>query len=170
MPIWSLRNRTFTLFDSGKAPFEAITLPQVGRAVAAALSPQHYASTENTYVYVHSFVPTQAQLLAALERELGKFKIMHQSTAETGQRGVDAFHKCLASGRSMEELGTDMEFQMSIVDQMAAGFFGRGGINQFGEKAKVWMDRLGLVEEDMDEVVKKVASEIKAEVDAATSF
>lgn len=77
-----------TVFDGGDVPYEASNLAQIGRAVAAILSPDHFEKTSNQYVYINSFTLTQNSVIKALEKATGsKFKVTHMSSEEVWKQG-----------------------------------------------------------------------------------
>ena len=88
------------------SPSKPSHLAQVSKAVAVALLPENVASTQNQYVYVHSFTMTQNELLHRLERNTAqKWKVFHNAVETMAFSGQGLFYRNLQSGNSMEELG-----------------------------------------------------------------
>jgi NmrA-like family len=163
-PWWDVKNRTFTRFDDGDAILEASTLDQVGRAIAAVLSPENTEFTRNTFVYIHSYVLTQNKLLDMFKAITGdnNWAVTPSKVEDINRLGKEKFFR-LTKDKSLDELGDVPEFQMAIVLLISSGCFGLGGVNQFGSKSKYWMDKLGLTEEDPEAVFRRVVAEIEAQ-------
>ena len=67
--------RTAIVFDDGESKFSVTNLAQIGLSVVRVL--QRLEETKNKYLFVQSFLTTQNQIVAGLERELGtgKFEV-----------------------------------------------------------------------------------------------
>jgi hypothetical protein len=130
-----------TLFDEGAVPFTVSTRSQIGKAIVAIL--QHPDETANKYVYVSSATLAQRDILSLLEKATGESWKTNHATV-----------KDLHSG-SLEKLKNN-DF---------AGVFGLLQVVNFGEEGLgdhrkspggLWNERLGLTEEDPEEVINSV--------------
>ncbi|KAK4505521.1 hypothetical protein PRZ48_003484 [Zasmidium cellare] len=138
--VWNIAQRKALIFDGGEHEFEATTLAQVGRAVAAALSPGCQAATANQYVYVNSFTLTQHKVLAALKKATGEtFEVRHEKVVN--------FHR-----EAVEELENDPKSGAGMSKMFVANIYNIGGLNRYSKyPGGLWNDRLGLPEEDLQE-------------------
>ena len=111
--------------------------------------------TKNQYVYVKSGRLTQNRVLGILERESGeKWSIVPHQAETLRLQGVAVWDKWTKQeGKSPEELSDSAEFQMGIHMIVGGLIMGKWGV--FDEKAKAWMAKLGLVEEDIDAVLSQ---------------
>jgi len=135
-------------------------VPQVGRAVARLLSlPVHASSLpssaslsdyKNKYVYINSFSVTHNAVLAALERATGTtpsdWTVTHIPVDQFIQEGRDKFAK--GDWLGMVNVLYGCTFKRGLGDQ----FHGREVANE----------KLGLKEDDLDEVVQRVVKEVEA--------
>lgn len=141
-----LARRRMDVLDRGEQRSSLSTLAQVGRAVVAVLLHRPAAETANRVLFVQSFCVSQNRLLAALEE---------------------------ASGRPWEtEVTTSADFVAEYVARRDAGdaaanedlVFALGVIDGDWEKKEDFaMELLGLQEEDLDSVVKRVVQEVEEE-------
>lgn len=141
---FDLEKREALLLDGGNTPASASTLHRVGEAVVAVL--RKPAETANKTLFVQSFNPTQRQVLAALEKVTGGAPWTVKETQsgpflEQEQKKVDAGDK-----HAIEEV----VFALGARDA------------DWTEKPGFAMKMLGLQDEDLDQVVKRVVEEIKA--------
>ena len=144
------------MFDDGDAHFDCSTLEQAGRAVAATLLPEHIEKTKNQYVFVHSTSVTQKELLSIMEDTSGsKFNVVPNKVEDINAQGKEIYYRH-TKNKGLEELGDVPEFQMSIVLLISSGIFGLGGVADFAEKTKYWMEALGLEEEDPKDIMRRV--------------
>lgn len=149
---WSIKDKTMTIFDDGDIPFEASTVDQAATAVVRSLLPEHYEATRNRFVYVRSAVLTPNALLGYLKKYAGtEWKVEHRSIEEMSKDGQEIFHQEINNDQ-----GPGKRFIDSLILMVSAALMGNGGVNQFGDKTKVWMDRLGMVEEDPDHIIREV--------------
>ena len=153
-PWWSFKNKTLTQFDGGDVPFEASSLEQVGRAVAAILRAENFEATKNTYVYIHSCTLTPNKLLEVFEEFTDeKWTVSPNKVTDVNAAGKEIFYR-LTKDKSLDELGHVPEFQLAIVLLITSGCFGLGGVNAYADKAKYWMSKLGLEEEDPLSIIR----------------
>ncbi|OAL04451.1 NAD(P)-binding protein [Phaeosphaeriaceae sp. SRC1lsM3a] len=153
--LWNvdIPGRKATIFNVGTGKFNTTTLAQVGRGVAALLSlPEDKLNAyKNNAVYLESFFLSQRDILDSAIRATGTkesdWEIQTQDPAEAIQASRDA----VAAGHMMAFIG---EFYATHMLE------GRGG--DIEEKAVKDMAVLGLQKENLDEVVKRVAEELKA--------
>ena len=144
------------MFDDGDAHFDCSTLEQTGRAVAATLLPEHIEKTKNSYVFIHSTRVTQKELLRIMEDTSGSnFRVVPNQVEDINAQGKEIFYRH-TKDKGLEELGDVPEFQLSIVLLISSGIFGLGGVADFAEKTKYWMEALGLEEEDPKEIMRRV--------------
>ena len=150
--FWDLPNKRMTRFDKGDCVIEGTNLQQIGRAVAAILSPEHVETTSNKYIYVHSFTTTQREVLALLEEATGEgFTITDMTLDELATRG----------NARLQEGPTSPEFLNGFVDIVTASQYGYGGLNAFAREAEVWNKTLGLPVESAEETVRSVVRKMK---------
>ena len=144
------------MFDDGDAHFDCSTLEQTGRAVAATLLPEHIEKTKNRYVFIHSTSMTQKELLSIMEDISGsKFTVVANKVEDINAQGKEIFYRH-TNDKRLEDLGDVPEFQISIVLLISSGIFGLGGVADFAEKTKYWMEALDLKEEDPREIMRRV--------------
>ena len=126
-------------------------LPTIGLAVARLLSPTHYALSANRYIYIDSFIVTQNQILASLEKATGvSWKKEYRSALDTRKEGL----------RKVEE-GGDKVLEGLEENLVACHFSEIEGMDY--EDEELWNERLGLPMEEMDEVVRRVIREEKGQ-------
>lgn len=149
-----------TIFDDGDTPFETTTLNQAGKAVVAAILPENLEVTKNEYMHIRSAVFTSKQLLESMKKYTKTtekdWTVEFVNLKELGEQGQAAFHQEINSGQPPEVFSKSEKFMGALSDMITAGLMGYGGVNQFGDKPKPWMERLKLFEEDAEEIVKKV--------------
>ena len=122
-------------------PFAVSTVSTIGKAVAAILSKP--AETANKELYIASFITTQNEILAALEKATGKkYNITKTTTSETFGQG----HIKMDKGESAE----------GFRDVLRVSTYGKGHGNDFGGNATLSNDLLGLPKEDLYTVTEKV--------------
>ena len=131
------------------------TPDQVGRAVVAVLSPEHEEATKNQHIFVRSFRVTQNQVLAALEKATDtKWTVVPNKAKDISDQGKEIYRR-LTEGRTITEASTDPELATAIGLMVTSGIMGHGTITQFEDKAKYWMDKLGLEDEDAEKAIMK---------------
>lgn len=142
---WNLPKRTATIFDGGDIPYEATTLAQVARAVAAVLSSaEHLDASKNRHVYINSFTTTQNDVLKALEAATGeKFAV----TQATRKELVDSAPQGPAA-------------TMSLIAAMIYGY--PRDLNHYSQyPGGVWNERLGLPRENVDDSVREIVAGLR---------
>lgn len=152
---FDLDKRTLTRYDDGATCNSTSTLAQVGRAVAAALAlpllPRDAADAAtttptlsaffNTSIYVKSFVVSQNDMLASVQRVTGTTDADWTVTREsTRQRFED--------GRALVRQGNMAGFAKMLY---ARAFFPDDALDV---SAKAQNAQLGLPQEDLDEATK----------------
>ncbi|KAH8678571.1 hypothetical protein BGZ60DRAFT_401355 [Tricladium varicosporioides] len=141
---WDVPNGKAVIFDGGETEFEATNVVQIGRAIAASLTPRNIDKTKNQYVYINSFTLTQKKVLGALERVTGqKFEI---STSTVKELYIE----------NSKKVAKDPTAGMMLVQ---AALYGYGGVSNFSryEGGKgLWNERLGLPEEDLEETLREI--------------
>ncbi|KAL9130565.1 MAG: hypothetical protein Q9217_001278 [Psora testacea] len=151
--------RKAEIYDDGTNAITATTVPQVGRAVARLLSlpvQASYSSSsptlsdyKNKFVYITSFSVTQNDMLGAVQRATGTdmpdWTVAHTSVDQFIQNGRDKFAKGDRWG---------------MINVMYGCTFKRGLGDQFHGR-EVANEKLGLKEEDLDEVVRRVVKEVE---------
>lgn len=143
--------RTATVLDGGEKLHEVTNLAQIGRAVAAILSPDHLDETANQYVYVNSFTVTQNQIIQAAEEISGsKFTVTHVSGEELWKDGMEK-----AKSGDFETIGGG-RYLVGSVQMIVTEIYNRSGFNHFSQKRGLWNKRLGLPEENLEETVRSV--------------
>ena len=146
------------MFDDGNAIFEGSTTAQVARATVASILPQHLEQTRNQYIYVRSALWTQNEVLRLMQKythtEFKDWTFDHTKATELAARSQKMFSDEISSGKTPGELEFSENFQNSIASLIAATALGNRSFNQFGDKTEVWMSKLGLEEEQPDDVVR----------------
>ncbi len=143
------------IYDDGMTAIVATTVPQVGRAVARLLCLPVQSSSpclsdyKNKFVYIMSFSVTQNDMLAAVQRATGTtptdWTVTHKPVDQWIQEGREKFAK------------GDL---MGMVNMLYGATFKKGLGDQFHGR-EVANEKLGLKEEDLDEVVQRVVKEIE---------
>lgn len=132
-----------TIYDSGNQEVDTSTVDQVARAAIAIL--RNLEETENTYVFINSFVSTQNQTLSALERIQGKpYKVSHDSWSAVRSRGLEELERG--------------EFEVGYHDLVTGTVYDPGHFTFFErEEVGKWKNILQLNEkEDLDGVIMDV--------------
>lgn len=165
-PWWSVQDRKMTIFDVGNTPFEGTTVAQAARATINAILPQNIEQTRNTYIHVRSAVWTQKQLLRLMQKYTDTtdqdWKFDHVSVPELAAKGHKILNDEISSGKTADDLLASQNFQGAVGSLITAALMGNGGVNQFGDKPQTWMERLGLAEEDPEDVVRAFVEGSKA--------
>ncbi|OCK82932.1 isoflavone reductase [Lepidopterella palustris CBS 459.81] len=138
---FNLSSKTSTLIDNGNAPFSGTNLSQIGRALIAILSPAHFSSTSNQYVYVSSFTVTQRDILSVIEKVDGeKWTVKNVESKQLIEDG----NRRLKEG----------DFT-AITDLIRAAAFGEQGLGD-NRPSGLWNEKLGLEREELEETVRSV--------------
>ncbi|KAM0556947.1 hypothetical protein ACHAPJ_005623 [Fusarium lateritium] len=152
-----------TLYDDGNTQINTSTWHQCGRAFAALLNLKVIPDDENDKsptisqwrnkpLYISSFLLSQRQMLASLQRVTGTsdkdWQIEHEGTRERWQRGVDLLQKGDRSGLALA---------------MYARTFYPNGDGNFEAKHGLANDALGLPKEDLDEATKRILDMVGAD-------
>ncbi|KAJ9636004.1 hypothetical protein H2204_005501 [Knufia peltigerae] len=146
----NLAENTMTIFDGGDVEFEATNVDQIGRAVAAVLSPEHFDSTANQYVYVNSFTLTQNQMLHILQDLTGnKLEVKHAKKADMRK---DSQEK-IKSDPDKGDVWARGSFEGIILIML-----NEGGFCEYSNKGRLWNKRLGLPEGNVEATIKAVLS------------
>ena len=149
---WNIPARTATIFDGGDVPLEFTNLEQVGRAVAAVLSPKHYDSTANTYVYINSFTITQNQILGHLERLTGEtFAITRATSKGLAEHGLQLLQEIKEKGWSGPG-----SYPPGAIEVITAGIHGYGGFNQFSQTKGLWNKALDLPDDNLEGTLRSI--------------
>ena len=141
---FDLDKREAWLLDGGNLPASTSTLSRVAEAVVAVL--RRPEETANKTLFVQSFNPTPRQVLAALEKATGgaKWTVREVESGpflEEEQKKVDGGDR-----HAIEEV-------VFVLGAMDADWTKKPGFA---------MQMLGLKDEDLDQVVKKVVEEREA--------
>jgi uncharacterized protein YbjT (DUF2867 family) len=158
---WSLKQgmwnvdipgRRAIINNVGDAKFNTTTLGQVGRGVAALLSlPEEKLNNfKNSAVYLRSFLLSQREILDSAIRATGTKKSDWQITMQDPEVTIQTAKDAVAAGNPMAFVG---EFYTAHMQE------GRGG--NYEEKAAKDAAVLGLEEENLDEVIKRVVKEVE---------
>ena len=135
------KNKTAKIFDSGNELYSPSSLPFVGKSVAAIL--KNPDETANKYLTVASFTTSQREILKIIEEETGdKFQIIPVKTSDLEKIGDEK----LAKGD-----------YSAFVEYLIHHVFGDGAKGTIKDNAT---KMLGLEEEDLRTVIKKVLSEL----------
>ncbi|KAI0103880.1 NmrA-like family protein [Nemania sp. FL0031] len=142
---FDLAARTAEILDNGRYRSSTATLARVGEAVVAILAADD-ESTRNKVLFIQSFCVSQLDVLAALERATGGAK-WDVRFVESEAFIADRKAKADAGDRAAVE---DLVFALGALD---GNWEGREGFA---------MDLLGLENEDLDQVVKRVVESTRA--------
>lgn len=144
---FDLAARTADILDDGRARSSTATLARVAEAVVRVLrragegGEEEDDQTRNRVLFVQSFCVSQLDVLAALERATGaKWHVNHFDAEEFIRE-----HKTKADAGDREAI-EDLVFALGAID------------GNWEEREGFAMDLLGLENEDLDEVVKKVVA------------
>ena len=153
--MWSIDipGRKATLFNIGDAKFSTTTLGQVGRGVASLLSlPDEKLDTyRNRPVYLRSFLINQREIVNSAIRATGTKESDWEIKKQEPEVAIKASRDAVAAGNPMAFVG---EFYLAHMQE------GRGG--NYEKKAAKDAEVLGLKEESLDEVIKRVVEELAA--------
>jgi uncharacterized protein YbjT (DUF2867 family) len=132
-------NKKAMLYDGGNSRFGTTTLASVGKTIVGAL--KHPAETTNRYIYVASFVTTQNEVLATVEKQLGtKFEVTHISSADV-----------LKSSRAKLDQG---DFS-AIAPLIKASLYSGRNLGDYPANHKLANEVLGLPKETLEEETQK---------------
>lgn len=134
---FNVKARKAYLLDGGDIKFSASNLDFVGKAVVKVL--QREEQTRNKLLYVHSHCVTQREVLAALEKATGE---VFERVEQRSEEELEVYRPKMMEG--------DMEAREEVVavwGVVAADWRGKEGFAN---------GLLGLEEEDLEEVVKRV--------------
>lgn len=138
---WELKINKVTIFDSGNQRYDATNVDTMGKAIASVL--RHPEITRNQQVYVSSFKITQNEVVAALERLLGKkLTLSRASSVEVAGRE----RLSMAQG----------QWDEGYYNSATRSTHGPWGFCDFGGRSTRWNDVLGLPTEDLDATLKRV--------------
>jgi uncharacterized protein YbjT (DUF2867 family) len=138
---FDVKGRKAYILDGGNIKFSASNLDFIGKAVVKILEKPD--ETANKLLYIHSHHVTQLEVLAALEKATGdKFERIDQNSQE--ELDVSRPKMLNGDGEAREEV-------VAVWGVVAADWKEKEG---FANKM------LGLQEEDVDEVVRKVVSDL----------
>lgn len=138
---FDVKARKAYLLDGGEIKFSASNLAFIGEAVVRIL--QREEQTRNKLLYVHSHHVTQSEVLEALERATGE---RFERVAQRSKEELEIYRPKMLEG--------DMEAREEVVavwGVVAADWKGKEGFAN---------GLLGLEEEDLDEVVRRVVAEM----------
>ena len=138
---FDLKNHKATIYDSGDTAFSSTTRAKTGEAVAAVL--KNPEQTANKYLYISSFETTPNKVLASLEKNSGqKFTVEHVKSDEM-----------ITKGREELKAGNMMGGMAKLL--LSSTF--KGGLGaDFAKEESLSNDLLGLKQEDLDSVTKRV--------------
>lgn len=149
---FDIPGRKATIYDDGNERFEATNLAQIGAAVAASLTPEHYDETANTYIFVNSFSVTQNEVLSELEKAIGShFTVEKANGKEAGDAALEELKIALRDG-VLEDVGGALYPKGALPLIMCALVAGYGGLNRYREKG-LWNGKLGLPEERLVDTI-----------------
>ncbi|EMR65844.1 putative -like family protein [Eutypa lata UCREL1] len=137
---FDLEARTADLLDGGVPRSSTATLGRIAEAVVRVLQKADDARTKNRVLFVQSFCVSQLDVLGALERATGgkEWKVNRYDAEEFIRE-----HKIKADAGDKEAV-EDLVFALGAID------------GNWEEREGFAMDLLGLENEDLDEVVKRV--------------
>jgi len=143
-----IKEHTVRFFDDGNTKLSTTTLPHVGRAVAKLLELpiDKLEKFKNGFVHVQSFCVSQIDMFNALKKATG-------TADKDWQISKVSVDQAIAQGNKEAQDGN----RAGMIDVLYGMNFkpGMGGNFQHKIDNKV----LGLAEEDLDEVVKRIVEE-----------
>ncbi|KAK5108714.1 hypothetical protein LTR62_007861 [Meristemomyces frigidus] len=122
------QNQPFMIADAGTTRVSATTLSDIGCAVASAILKRHDPQVRNKFLFVHSTVFTQRQILAyakeaAPEREFKVFTIDTEAAAKQAWRQYEAGERNMDSLRGMM-LRTTFGLELGMFSEVANDVLG----------------------------------------------
>ncbi|TVY24179.1 hypothetical protein LHYA1_G006817 [Lachnellula hyalina] len=137
----NFQNKSARIYDSGNKLYSPSTLSFVGKAVAAVL--RKPAETANKYLTVASCTTSQREILEIVEEEMGeRFQVIPVATSDLEKIGDQK----MARGDSS-----------AFVEYLIRHVFGDGAGGAIEDNAA---ECLGLEEEDLRTIVRRVLSEL----------
>lgn len=134
---YDLAKNTATIMDSGDLKVSYTDIPHAALAVARALE-----RDMSGYLYISSLTVSQNEILAALEKEMGrKFEVTNKTT--------DEYHNVSEQMMQSEDMGTKMQGLLTRVVRIVYGEDCKGN---WGARDNA---KLGLEELKLDDLVKK---------------
>jgi nucleoside-diphosphate-sugar epimerase len=141
---FDVRGRKAYLIDGGDIKFSASNLDFIADAVVRVLERYDDEDTANRMLYVHSHYVTQKEVLASLEKATGEtFEVVRESSEEVVGR---------VRPRMLEGDKDATEEVVAVHGLVASDWRGKEGFAN---------ELLGLEEQDLDEVVRRVVGEMK---------
>ena len=129
---------------------------QIAKAVASTLLPHNTSEMASRYIYINSFTTTQNAVLHSLERHTGtKWDVERGSARKLGSFGLEQLKSGAKSG------GVVPDYPPGAVEVVWAAMYGNGELNDFGGKAKLWNEKLGLAEEDLNESIRDTVATVR---------
>lgn len=145
------------MFDEGTHPITSASLPQVGRAITKLLSlpissesGPSLSDYKNKYAYIRSFLVSQNDMIASAQR-------VTDSTPEEWtitRRPLDAYIK---AGAELLRGGN----RMGMMNILYGNTFKKGCGDQFHGRENT-NEKLGLEDEDLDDVVQRVVADLES--------
>jgi hypothetical protein len=144
---FDIAHRSAIIYDQGSEPFTGVTLAGIGQSVVGVL--QHPAETANRHLCVQSIQTCQNDILAAFETATGEAWKVERSTSV----GL------LERGRAKKEKGEGGW----ILDLVVGQLYQEGVASSvILEKEKNDNDLLGVVEENLVDVVKEILADVQS--------
>ncbi|KAH8812110.1 NmrA-like family protein [Xylogone sp. PMI_703] len=138
---WELEKSKATVFDSGDRRVDWTNVTTIGRAIASVL--KHLEVTRNQQVFINSFQLTQNQVVAAIERLLGKkLDISRASAIELTEKG----RLTMAQG----------DWENGYYNSATGSTYAPWGFCDFGGRPVRWNAVLELPKEDLDVTLTQV--------------
>ncbi|KAH7398663.1 hypothetical protein DE146DRAFT_788688 [Phaeosphaeria sp. MPI-PUGE-AT-0046c] len=136
------KNKTATLYDNGTAKFSTTNLHTVALTVVKALEKAEL--TKNQYVYVAGFQTSQKEILAIAEKITDtKWTVNDVPAKDMIEKGHTKIQQEDYSG---------------ILDLLISSTFGEDEVGYL-DPAKLWNEKLGLPEDDLESSIRAVFSE-----------
>lgn len=148
-----LAEKKARLFDGGSVRFSASTLGRVAEAVVAVLEGRGGDAVRNRQVYVQSVCASQRDVLGALARAMPAEEGEEDGGWEVEEKSSEEYIE--ETGRRMAERpgdGEAVEEMVSVVGIVDANWEGKEGFAN---------GILGLADEDLDELVRRVVKEVE---------
>ncbi|KAK5061330.1 hypothetical protein LTR84_007872 [Exophiala bonariae] len=137
--------KTLTVYDGGEEAFEVTSMEQISRAISAVLSDKHLDETINKYIHINSSTVTQNQI----------FKILQDATSNVFdiKHGSKRVLHDTAREKWQSDPGRGPTYQMAMIEAIMVMMMNYGGFCAFSKKKELWNSRLGLPDENIEQIL-----------------
>ncbi|CZS82143.1 unnamed protein product [Fusarium graminearum] len=143
---YDIKNRTAKIWDDGNKKFTLTNEKQLAQAITSTL--QHPEETRNRYLYVHSVVTTQNEILQSLEKTTG------------GKWNVEKTSTDAEIAEAQKRLGAG-DFSGGFILVHATAYGNTDGLRaDYSKEDNSGNDVLGLETASVDETVRKTVGDV----------